>query len=261
MINTPKVTITGSRGFIGTHVRKNICVSYEEIDKVLGTNHKDLTGKTNILIHLSAYKKEDESFHNPELYIDNNVRDLASILIKNNFSGVIFASSYSVYSGKGELEPSSVYGITKLIGEKLVRLYYPNSSWILRASQPYGEYDKASVFYKMAQCKKTGEIFRLFDSCYRDYFNVKLIPEVINRVLQGYVKPGIYNLGSGQIVNTSKFLRYICEKHNIKYKLITPPKGITINHLPTGNMILGEQGDLEEIFQTIYLKKKDFLKC
>lgn len=249
------IVITGSRGFIGTHLRNFLKdEKIEEVSRSLGRDTGDLTGRTGILIDLAAYKREDESFHNPALYIENNVQRLASVLTRNRFSGVIFASSYSVYDQEGNLEPSSVYGITKLMGEKLVRLYYKNS-WILRIAQPYGEWDTFSVFYVMARCKNNKEVFRLFDSpnlC-RDYFDVELIPKVVKNIIDGKVVPGIYNLGSGKSVPVTRFLRYICNKYEINYQLVTPPQGATIRYMPNKNTIFGKQGDLEEVWLKKYL--------
>jgi nucleoside-diphosphate-sugar epimerase len=242
------LTITGSRGFIGTNLRTHLeDPSYEEFDHVLGKDHHDLIGRYGTLIHLSAWRKEDESFWNPEKYIQNNVQDLAFILTKNNFSGIIFPSSIAVYDKDGNLEPTSIYGLTKLFGEKLVRLYCKNH-WILRISQPYGPHDRFSVFHKLAYCKKYGETFRLFvdHGMRRDYFHVAQFCKIVNKILEGLIHPGTYNVGSGKAVAVTSFLKYLCDKYDIKYESVTPPIGASPGFVPSERLLICEQGNLEE---------------
>lgn len=239
------ITLTGSRGFIGTHLRGFLSGSYEEFDLAIGKNHRDIVGRSGTLIHLSGWRKEDESYWHPEKYIDNNVRDLATLLTQNNFSRIIFPSSIAVYDERGELEPSSIYGLTKLMGEKLIKLYCP-SYWILRIAHPYGRHDKMSVFYKLAQCKLTGEPFRLYSSfILRDYFPVTHIVSVIGDILNGRYPPSIYNVGSGREVYVFDFLKKLCDKHKIKYITVTSPIGTTPGFIPKENIIKCDQGDLE----------------
>ena len=83
--------ITGSRGFIGTALRKTLrnC-NYGEVDSKLWMDCKDLRCRTGTLIHLAASINEAESFKNPAKYIDNNLKNLALILTNNDFDKVIF---------------------------------------------------------------------------------------------------------------------------------------------------------------------------
>jgi len=241
------LTITGSRGFIGSNLRKILRLSYEEVDLSLGISCKDVVGRFGTLLHLAAYKREEESFWNPEKYIDNNISDLARLLSRNNFSRVIFASSMAVYDSNGDLEPLSIYGITKLAGEKLVKTYC-STYWILRIAQPYGPYDTSSVFAKLASCKLNNEIFRIYESrsMKRDYFHVSHVVNIIDRTLRGAIKPGIYNIGSGKEVVPYDFLKYLCDKYNIKYDCVSLPSGSSLGYIPTKDLLVGGQGDLEE---------------
>ena len=244
------IVITGSRGFVGMNLMRmleSIHIPYEEVDLVIGKSLKDLVGRHGTLIHLAAWRNEAESFWQAEKYIENNVINLASILTKNHFAKVIFPSSSAVYNDQGYLEPYSIYGLTKLFGEKLIRMYN-EKHYIFRIFQPYGPGDTNSVFYKMAQCKSQNQTFRLY-SCKeikRDYFHVDHVCNTIVLALNDVLEAGTYNVGSGKIVYVSEFLRKICEKYKIKYKIITPPVGTSLGFIPKSDYIYGDQGDLEE---------------
>ena len=147
-----EILITGSRGFIGTAIRKEIKIEYREVDLTLGMDHKDIIGRKGILVFLSSWVQPSESVVHPVKYLENNLTALSKIIMNNEFDGIIFPSSHAVYDKEGNLEPASVYGLTKLAGEKLIKIYYKNY-WILRLGNPYGYGDNRSMFYHLAQCK------------------------------------------------------------------------------------------------------------
>ena len=244
-----EIVITGSRGFIGTNLREtflNHQIPFAEYDLSIGLDQRSITGHDGILIHLAAWRKEDESFWKAEEYIQNNVNGLAKIIASNRFSGIVFASSSAVYDQDGQLEPRSIYGLTKLFGEKLIRLYNKNH-WILRMFHPYGPHDHLSVFHKLAQCKKTGETFRLHwsDNLKRDYFHVDHVCDTIMLILNDVIKPGTYNIGTGKTIYASKFLLELCEKHKIKYEKVTIPIGTSTGFIPESDYIYGGERNLE----------------
>ena len=102
-----KILITGSRGCVGSAVRKMMKYPYDEVDFVLGTDHKDVSGRTGTLIYLSSWSEQDESLRCPAKYIENNLTALSLLLTNNNFDRVIFPSSNSVYDGDGQAKAST----------------------------------------------------------------------------------------------------------------------------------------------------------
>ena len=170
-----RILITGSRGFIGSHLRSMMPTpyDYDEADLSIGISHKDIRGREGTLVFLSGWSREGESYTNPSKYIENNISDLAELLVNNSFNKVIFSSSQAVYDKNGNLNPKSVYGITKLAGEHLIKLY-AKEYWILRIANPFGTGDKRSVFYHLAQCKKQNRMFSLYKLYGRkkDYFGI-----------------------------------------------------------------------------------------
>ena len=247
------ILITGSRGFIGTAIRKVIKYPYDEIDLKEGRNHICIGGRRGMLIHLSAWVQQNESFKRPVRYIENNLRDLALLIENNSFDRIIFPSSSCVYDRHGNLEPVSPYGLSKLAAEKLIRIYF-KEHWILRLMNPYGEHDDRSIFYLLAQCKKQNKVFQIFTSqkVVRDYFHVGHVANIINDILEGHLKCGTYNVGSGIATEVAPFMAAICKKHGIAYEHVKSPDGLLDGHIPTDNFIYCPPKDLEEEWEKYY---------
>lgn len=248
------ITITGSRGFIGTAIRERIKYPYTEVDFVLGKDHKDIIGRKGTLIFLSSFVDQGESMVDPAKYIQNNVTYLSMLLTRNKFNEVIFPSSCMVYDAEGNLEPKSIYGFTKLAGEKLIKIYAPQY-WILRIGNPYGKGDHRSVFNELARCKRTGDMLTIYrGKMLRDYFPVWHIANVVNRILDRDVYPGIYNVGSANYVITSDYLEKFCIAHDIKYKCIDGTGLLASGYAATDSLLVCDQKEItEEEWQTYLL--------
>ena len=248
------ILITGSRGFIGTAIRNAIKFPFDEVDLKDGKNHVCISGRRGLLIHLSAWVQQNESFKNPVKYIENNFRDLALLIEKNEFDGIIVPSTSCVYDRHGNLEPVSPYGLSKLAAEKLIRIYF-KKFWILRFMNPYGEHDDRSIFYLLAQCKKQNKTFQIFTSqkVVRDYFPVSHIADVVNWILNGNLICGTYNVGSGIGTEVAPFMERICKRHGIKYEFVDSPNGLLDGYIPTENMLKSEVKNLEQEWERYYL--------
>lgn len=249
------VIITGSRGCVGTALRKTMNSPYEENDLILGKDHRDIVGNTGTLIYLSSWSEQNESMRRPVKYIDNNLTSLAMILSNNSFDHVIFPSSIAVYDSEGDLNPSSVYGLTKLAGEHLVRMYCKNS-WIFRFANIYGEADRRSVFYHLARCKTEGKVFPIYDKngMVRDYISVEDAVCVINSALEGILRPGTYNVGTGKGMHMSELLEKLCNRLQVQYKHKELPEGITGGFVPVDNLLKVKRRNIEEEI-SVYFKK------
>ena len=244
-----QILITGSRGFIGTAIRRLIALPFDEIDLSIGSNHDQVKGRIGTLICLSSWVSESESYTNPEKYIENNLVGLVRLLTQNSFDRVIFPSSYAVYDHEGNVNPQSVYGVTKLAAENLVKIY-AKSSWILRISNPYGPGDKRSVFYHLAKCKLENREFTLYNlnGETKDFFHVYGLVDVIEGILQGEYEPDVWNIGTGKPLIISRLLKRICNLNNIPYKVVDVPEGLSHGRFirGSGNLICMERGNLEE---------------
>ena len=82
-------------------------------------------------MHFAAYASVPDSVIHPNIYYENNVSNLITLLdtaLKYNIKNFIFSSSAAVYGDKGSLftennlkEPINPYGYTKLIGEHILQ--------------------------------------------------------------------------------------------------------------------------------------------
>jgi len=240
------IHITGSRGFIGTELRK--ALSGYHIDETAATIDFDaLNGKVGVLIHLAGSISDTESFINPEKYINNNIKKLARLLINNSFCKIIFPSSVTVYDSVGNLNPRTVYGITKLAAELLIKAYCKNY-WILRITNPYGPNDTKSVFAKLKECKLNNKTFTIYNDpkSVKDFFPVEHIGNVVKGILGGSITPGTYNVGSGVGTVVMSLLETLCQRHGISYEYADPPPGLSIGYVPTENLLTHEYRRVED---------------
>lgn len=162
-----KILITGSSGFIGTALglllrRKGISVVEYDIRnkknqdvrsfRVLLSYARGMDG----IIHLAAVSRVKWGFENPRKCVDVNIRGTENVLevarslttASGNKPWVIFGSSREVFGEVPELPadettvrmPLNVYGITKLAGEELCKIYSDNyllKTRVLRFSNVY----------------------------------------------------------------------------------------------------------------------------
>jgi nucleoside-diphosphate-sugar epimerase len=240
-----RIVITGSKGFIGTAIRGALkgVLPYKAVTE----RCEDMRGYTGTLIHLASSISERESFISPTKYIDNNIKNLALLMTNNNFSEIIFPSSASVYDKDGKLEPGSVYGITKLACEMLIKIYF-KKYWILRITNPIGPEDKKTVFARLAHCKIYNEVFTIYngEEAVRDFFPVEHVAGTVMNILNGLFLPGTYNVGSGKKSTIASILKLICERHGIRHTVVDSPGGVTPGYVPTDHLIICDEINVEE---------------
>lgn len=90
-----------------------------------------------VVAHLASYAYVEESIRKPQMYMENNLESLLSLLKAMKQSQVhqlIFASSCTVYDSQYELiredsplSPTSPYGLSKKLGEEIIGL---ESDWL-----------------------------------------------------------------------------------------------------------------------------------
>ncbi|MBF0363028.1 MAG: NAD-dependent epimerase/dehydratase family protein [Oligoflexia bacterium] len=172
-----KVVIFGGAGFVGNSIVKlidkkkyevvvfdNLSTGFvsnlEDIDEfefVTGDIRKEcdvdnVLNEAEIVYHLAALTSVEESFYKSELYYENNVYGTHNIvrgMLKNKVRKIIYSSSSAVYgevlaNGYDENflpNPNNIYGLTKLDGEYIIKIYAINEGLeytILRYQNVYG---------------------------------------------------------------------------------------------------------------------------
>lgn len=151
-----KILITGGAGYIGSYLCSKLSKNYDLIivdNLVTGSvknlkfgkfhnvdisNYKKLNSvfdkyKIDLVIHLAALVKVDESILKPNKYWKTNLLGTLNILncMKNyNIKKILFASTAAVYEASNEklnesnkIKFINPYGETKFLSEELIKLY------------------------------------------------------------------------------------------------------------------------------------------
>lgn len=200
-----RVTVTGSRGFIGSHVKsrlESLGHIVDEWDSKIDKSLEDLDPRSNRLeldtdyvIHLAAFANVRESINHPQKYWDNNV-SLTTKLQKychNSEIPLLYASSSCVHNW--HLSP---YGMSKKINEETA--FYNQVG--LRFTTVYGEGARDSML-----------IGRLIDgrvdyltNHIRDFIHVDDVVDAIILLMDkdlNKLKP-VYDIGTGKGVVVSE---------------------------------------------------------
>ena len=182
-----RVLVTG-KGFIGSRL-----AGYH-FEKKEGNNILDIAqvrDKYDLVIHTAA------SFEETTMYEDNILGTKAVVeQCKKWRAKLIFLSSAAVYGNNSdaketsELRPVNFYGLTKLVGEKLVTESL--TDWvILRLANVYGKGGRGIVskLLENNKIRVNGD-----GSQVRDFVFVEDVVEAINKAWDW---TGIYNISSG----------------------------------------------------------------
>ena len=267
-----KILITGSAGYIGSclfeylkrkhHVfgidkflpkvrkQKNFIqcnlLNYKKIDKIIQNINPD------IIIHLAAKSTVDFIDQKKE-YLKNNThvtKNIIKSINKNKIKHFIFSSTAAVYKSsnnklteKSKLDPSNIYGKTKLDCEKeiiknlnlsnktnyiIFRFFNVCSSLI---SKKIGEIHNPETHlipilaYKFKKNKKIfiyGDNFKTKDkTCIRDYIHINDILTAFEKgmsYLELKKKSQIINLGTKKGFSTLSIFNMFRKFYNYKFK-------------------------------------------
>ncbi len=179
------------------------------------------------VIHLAARAGVRPSLADPLLYQDVNVSGTLNLLEAARRGGTgkfIFASSSSVYGDLEELplretavglNPISPYGLTKLSGEDLCRIYhreYGIKVVALRFFTVYGPRQRPDMaIHKFTRLIRVGKKLPLFGdgSSQRDYTYISDIVSGILLALAADLDYEVFNLGGGHSVTLLELIEKI----------------------------------------------------
>ena len=214
------VLITGSNGYIGSHLVKHLRGQYNILGLDTDTDRNSLENFLQIdiknikhvnihvdcVVHLAALVKVNESVSNPISYYLTNTLGSINVLQKIKFNNFIFAST-----GSAEY-CNNPYGISKRAAEDCVINYcelYKKNYTVFRfynviGSSGFAPTNPDGLFYNLINATRTGK-FTIFGDDYntidgtaeRDYVHVDEICEAIKIAIENPAN-GLENLGHGQ---------------------------------------------------------------
>ena len=244
--------ITGGKGFVGSHLQKLLpnAQIYDLIDGQDILNYDQLVaamkGK-DVVVHLAALISVNDSLEHPGKYYSTNVAGTDNVIraaIESGCKTVIFASSAAVYS------PNNPYGLSKKIGEDLMKEYKGNIQTIgLRFFNIYGpgqnpEY--AGVISKFIEFSQIGGPIHVTGNGQqtRDFISVTDITRIIAKIVEirDSIETGsIFEIGTGNSISINDLAQIFAKKHSIK-----------IDHLPKANVgIVHSKAKNAELLQSI----------
>jgi UDP-glucose 4-epimerase len=247
MSNGIKVLVTGSSGFIGSHVSHTLQSRHY---RVLGYDLADLRFKRrqdilnrkflsnvvrifepNWIIHLAAQVFLKPSLEDPQNDAMLNIIGTLNVLevARRYDCHVVYSSSGAVYGNNYQYpEPVSPYGVSKLTAERYCQLYtklYNIPIVVFRFSSIYGKGRKPTSINLILEKALKDEVIEVTGNGEqtRDFTHVSDVVEAINMAVDGKFPSGIYDIGTGTSTSINE-LTHLIER------LIN--KKITIRYLP-----------------------------
>lgn len=238
-----KVLVTGGAGFIGHNVaiylksRGYEAIALDNLKRttefackrlaaynvpiikgdVLNTNVlKSAFSNVDIVVHAAAHVSVEESMKKPAMYFKNNVAgtaNVAHVCLRKGVKLLIYVSSAAVYGNPITLpisethptNPISPYGLSKLMGEEVVKFYGGRGLKyvILRLFNAYGPGQSrayAGVITRFIERLSEGKPPIIYGDGEqtRDFIHVYDVAEAIRLLIERGVENEIINLGSGK---------------------------------------------------------------
>ncbi len=247
-----RITITGGAGSLGEYLAErlsddhDVCVfDNQDYDGVCRSikgdvrEYQDLRGfleGSDVVVHAAAVTDVKKSENRPIECFDVNVKGTynvcKSILKMENECRLIFLSSREVYGPNNEaneedsLQPSNVYGRSKVMGESLVKNMVEEAV-IFRLTNIFGI--EGGLVSNLRDKILAGENISLYSGVSLDLIDVYDVFTILSQSIAGEGRNTVYNVGSGQQFSLDEVIEVI-ESELSKDAKITwknPPPFIT----------------------------------
>ncbi len=179
MSNSPKITVVGGSGFVGTNLCQNLAdrqISFEIIDlkesgrfpeqtKIADVRNLESLRETisgDVVVNLAAVHRDDVR-HKSEYYRTNveGAKNIAALCSEKGIKKILFTSTVAVYGfaelgtdETGSIAPFNEYGKTKYAAEETLRAWNDegdNQLVIVRPTVIFGEGNRGNVFNLLSQ--------------------------------------------------------------------------------------------------------------
>jgi len=221
------ILITGSRGFIGSHIQKKLSKTFSIYHKK--NNRMNLLDRKKILnmkkvdfvIHAAA---KTPGMNNLQLndFHENNVLGTLNILdycVKNDIKKLIYISSfvygkpqYNPIDEKHPINPHTGYTKSKFLAEELCRIYSKLYDLNIIVLRPFGIFGKSQKqgylipnLINSIQNKK--KIIIINKKSKRDFLFIDDFVNLIEKALKYDSKFEIFNVGSGKSFSFEEIIK------------------------------------------------------
>ena len=195
--------ITGSAGYIGTHLRK-LLPAWESCDLKYGKDYQHISGREfDVVIHLAAFVSVLESFENPEKYFRNNALGVGNFLANNHVNRFVFMSTGGAMYGNARAAREgqaswytcdSPYAKSKLAAEYLIAGLH-NDAVVLRLANVFGgDYTMRGEAAVHSHFEHDDPIVVYGGDQTRDFVHIDTVCAAIYRAI--IAPAGTYNIGS-----------------------------------------------------------------
>jgi len=281
-----KALVTGSAGFIGSHLMENLISDGYEVVGIDNFSHA--CGKKNdtkfadiryyhdiekyvkevdIVYHLAAQIHVDKSIDHVEETLDVNIMGTYNILeaCRKYNKPIVFASTSEVYGTINdkidEGSPTysqSPYAVSKLAGDKLCGNYhnlYGLKVWRLRNFNTYGEWQNSGSYGAVIpiftrQCL-AGERITIYGDGEqkRDFMNIRDCIKgyrLLTQIEDLVGEP--VNVGSGVSISINDLGRLICKLTGVGFDPIyLPPRAGEVRKLEADTTLISKYGWQPEV--------------
>lgn len=231
-----RVMITGSHGYIGSNLIRNLHISKYEvipIDKKINRDILDIRlSKYNpdVIVHLAAVPSISDCEDNISQATKDNVLScmLISYYAKHLNIPLFFASSQAVKNPK-----SSVYAYTKYIGEELIRMN--NNYVIMRFANVFGGVnfiqDKTSVVAKWIRSYRDNKplVINGDGNQTRDFVHVDDICRFIIHCIDNNIMNETLDIGTGVETSINELYSYFPSDATVEYDTQSSAVGVMSN--------------------------------
>ncbi|MBO4813777.1 MAG: dTDP-4-dehydrorhamnose reductase [Muribaculaceae bacterium] len=224
------ILITGANGQLGREMRNvmqghftlnGIYTDVEELDitSLEAINAFLDSHPADVIVNCAAYTAVDRAEQEADLCHKLNVEAIENLAMaaKAHHAKLIHISTDYVFDGTAHRPysenhptcPASVYGNTKLDGEKRLQAVLPNDSIILRTAWLYSPYGKNFVKTMLELGRTRSNLNVVYDQVGTPTYALDLAQTIVKIILADEWKPGIYHYSNEGVTSWYDFTKAI----------------------------------------------------
>ena len=209
--------------------------SFEFIKKNINEIENEEIKEIDLIINFAAESHVDNSIYNPGIFIDSNVKGVASLLrfaMQNNINNFLHVSTDEVYGSTDSgfniendvFNPSSPYSASKASAELIIRSYektFGYKTTIVRPANNYGIYQQPEKLIPFSVANlENGNNIELYGNGQniRHWLHVKDTSSAILHIIEHGKKGEVFNIGSEHYLSNLEVAKKILYSLNLGHE-------------------------------------------